>query len=139
LANFVLLVQFSVEAKTYFAHLASLNATAQPTIVMGKPANQWLAFSTEYSKLFGARELSLSLLWLVYAFIMIAIGMYRKFRAIRLMALVLFGVAIFKIFLLDLSQLDKAYRIISFITLGIVLMIASFFYQKYKSEIRTLL
>ena len=139
LANFVLLVQFSVEAKTYFAHLASLNAAVQPAIVMGKPANQWLTFNTEYSKLFGARELSLSLLWLVYAFIIIAIGMYRKFRAIRLMALVLFGVTIFKIFLLDLSQLDKAYRIISFIALGIVLMIASFFYQKYKNEIKTLL
>lgn len=135
LANFVLLVQFSVEAKTYFAHLASLNASSQPAIVMGKPANQWLLFNTEYSKLFGARELSLSLLWLVYAFIIVAIGMYRKFRALRLMALVLFGVAIFKIFLLDLSQLDKAYRIISFITLGIVLMVASFFYQKYKNEI----
>lgn len=135
LANFVLLVQFSVEAKTYFAHLASVSAQAQPAVVMGRHSGQWTIFSAEYGKLFSARELSLSLLWVIYAFLIVAVGMIRKFRALRLMGLVLFGVSISKIFLLDLSQLDRAYRIVSFITLGVVLIIASFFYQKYKNEI----
>jgi uncharacterized membrane protein len=75
-------------------------------------------------------------LWVIYAFLLVAIGMYRKFRALRIMALALFGIAIFKIFLSDLSQLDRIYRIISFITLGVMLMVASFFYQKYRNEIR---
>jgi len=139
LANFVLIVQFSVEAKTYFAHIAHLKAAAQPAIVMGKSSHPWMLFNTEYAKLFSARELTLSLLWVIYAFVMVATGMYRKFRALRLMGLALFGVAILKIFLLDLSQLDRAYRIISFLTLGVVLIIASFFYQKHKNEIHQLL
>ncbi|MDD5136537.1 MAG: DUF2339 domain-containing protein, partial [Candidatus Omnitrophica bacterium] len=128
LANFVLLVQLSVEAKTYFGHIAYIKAE---TLLS--------AFQTEYAKLFSARELSLSLLWVIYAFIMMAIGMARKFRALRIMALILFGAAILKIFLSDLSQLERAYRIISFITLGIVLITASFFYQRYRDEIRNLL
>lgn len=136
LANFVLIVQFSVEAKTYFAHISSMNAAAQSGVDMKAASISRTAFNIEYVKSFGARELSLSLLWLVYAFIIVAIGMYRKFRAIRLMALTLFGLAILKIFMLDLSQLDKVYRIISFIALGVILIVASFFYQKYKNGIR---
>lgn len=135
LANFVLLFQLSMEVRTYFAHIAYLKAASQPAIVMGVPSDLWRTFETEYEKLFSARELGLSLLWIIYAFILVAIGMYRKFKALRIMALLLFGLTIFKIFLFDLSQLDKAYRIISFITLGIVLLIASFFYQKYKNKI----
>ncbi len=135
LANFVLLVQFSVEANTYFAHLAHLRMLSEPAMVMGKVSSSMALFNTEYAKLFSARELVLSLLWVAYAFVIVATGMYRKFRALRVMGLVLFGAAIFKIFLCDLSQLDKIYRIISFMTLGVVLIIASFFYQKYKDVI----
>ena len=136
LANFMILVQLSVEAKTYFAHIASLKAAEAPIAVTGRHMNEWRAFMTEYAKLSSARELTLSLLWVIYAFLLVAIGMYRKFRALRIMALALFGIAIFKIFLSDLSQLDRIYRIISFITLGVMLMVASFFYQKYRNEIR---
>ncbi len=133
-ANFVLLVQLSVESTTYFAHIAHVKAS--PLTEGKKPFDLLKAFLTSYGELFSARELTLSLLWVIYAFMMIAVGIYRKFRALRLMALVVFGVAVLKIFFLDLSQLDRAYRIISFISLGIVLIIASFFYQKYRDEIR---
>jgi uncharacterized membrane protein len=136
LANFVLVVQFSVEANTYFAHLTQLKVMSEPEVVMGKVTNTRLLFNAEYSKLFSARELVLSLLWVAYAFVIVAAGMFRKFRALRVMGLVLFGAAIFKIFLFDLSQLDKIYRIISFMTLGVVLIVASLFYQKYKDVIR---
>ena len=136
LANFMILVQLSVESKTYFAHIANLKVSAQQASAMGKAIMPRMSFITEYAKLFSARELTLSLLWVIYAFLLVAIGMYRQFRALRIMALALFGVAIFKIFLSDLSQLDRIYRITSFITLGVILMTASFFYQRYKNEIR---
>ncbi|MFA5143594.1 MAG: DUF2339 domain-containing protein [Candidatus Omnitrophota bacterium] len=124
-ANFVMLVQLSVEVKTYFAHIAYLKA-----------ASPVAGFLTEYGKFFSARELTLSILWVIYALVLVTIGIYRKFRALRIMALVLFGIAILKIFLVDLSQLDRMYRIVSFVSVGVVLIVASFFYQKYKNEIR---
>ena len=48
------------------------------------------------------------------------------------MALLLFGVIIFKVFLIDLSSLERFYRIISFVVLGVILIAVSFLYQKYK-------
>jgi uncharacterized membrane protein len=44
--------------------------------------------------------------------------------------LVLVAFTICKVFLYDTSQLDKGYRILSFIGLGIVLMGISFVYQR---------
>ena len=136
LGNLVLLVQLSLESQTYFAHLAHLKAASAAGAVQSPEFTR--AFRSAYEKLFSARELSTSILWIVYALITIAWGMYSRFRALRLMALALLGVAVFKIFLLDLSQLDRFYRIISFVSLGVVLIIASFFYQKYKDDINKL-
>jgi len=49
---------------------------------------------------------------------------------VRWQALALLGVVIAKVFLFDLSFLDRFYRIISFLLLGVALMLISFFYQR---------
>lgn len=77
-----------------------------------------------------------SIVWILYAFALVAVGVNRKFRALRIMALVLFGMAVLKIFFVDLSFLERVYRMLSFIALGIVMILASFVYQKYKNEIK---
>jgi uncharacterized membrane protein len=46
------------------------------------------------------------------------------------MALVLLAATTVKVFLLDLSELDQVYRIVSFIVLGLVLLGVSFLYQQ---------
>ena len=46
------------------------------------------------------------------------------------MALALLGLTTLKVFLLDLSALDRAYRIVSFIVLGAILLAVSYLYQK---------
>jgi len=132
IANGILLVQFTVEAQNYYAHAAYLTAYAQAA---GDQSAVPRLFQNAYRQLFSGRELTTSLLWIIYALILTTAGIYQKFRALRLMALCLFGAAVLKIFLFDLSQLDRIYRIISFITLGAVLMVVSFFYQKYRDRI----
>jgi uncharacterized membrane protein len=47
------------------------------------------------------------------------------------MALLIFGITIFKVFLIDLSSLKLFYRIISFLVLGLILIAVSFLYQRY--------
>ena len=64
-----------------------------------------------------------------------AAGLWRKLRALRVAAFVLFGITILKIFLYDLSFLDSLYRIFSFIALGLVLLAVSFAYQRYRDVI----
>lgn len=61
---------------------------------------------------------------------MLLIGIWRRNRLARIMALIILSMTILKVFLFDLSSLDQLYRIISFVMLGIVLLIVSFVYQK---------
>ena len=77
-----------------------------------------------------AQQLALSTLWLVYALVFLTVGLWKKSVAVRWQALALLGVVIVKVFLFDLSFLDRFYRIISFLLLGIALMLISFFYQR---------
>jgi uncharacterized membrane protein len=44
--------------------------------------------------------------------------------------LILFGLVVGKVFLYDLSFLERAYRILSFFILGAVLLAVSFLYQR---------
>src|SRR5262249_53701159 len=62
-----------------------------------------------------ARQLWLSLVWTIYGGAMLAVGIARRSKLLRIMALLLLSLTIFKVFLFDLSSLEKLYRIISFV------------------------
>jgi uncharacterized membrane protein len=66
----------------------------------------------------------------VYATALILLGVLRSIPALRWQALALFGLLVGKVFLYDLSMLDKAYRIASFFALGTALLAVSFYYQR---------
>jgi uncharacterized membrane protein len=57
-------------------------------------------------------------------------GVRRKSAPVRWQALAILGVVIVKVFLFDLSSLDRFYRIVSFLLLGVALLLISFYYQK---------
>jgi uncharacterized membrane protein len=80
-------------------------------------------------------ELTRSAAWLVYSLLLFAAGVIRSAPAARYAAITLFGVSILKIFLRDLSFLDTPYRIGSFLILGVILLLVSFVYQRYRTFI----
>ena len=69
---------------------------------------------------------------------MLTVGIIRRSKLLRVMALLLLGLTIFKVFLFDLSSLDRLYRIISFIVLGAILLAVSFLYQRYRQRMAEL-
>jgi uncharacterized membrane protein len=77
-----------------------------------------------------AQQLALSILWLVYASVLMAAGAKWKSALLRWQALLLLGVVIVKVFFFDLSFLTRFYRILSFFLLGLVLLVISFAYQR---------
>ena len=81
-----------------------------------------------------AQQLALSSLWLVFALGLLAAGISKKSAVLRWQALALLGVVIGKVFVFDLSFLQRFYRIISFLLLGLALMLISFFYQRRMAE-----
>jgi uncharacterized membrane protein len=86
-----------------------------------------------------ARQLWLSLVWTIYGGAMLCVGIARRSKLLRVMALLLLGLTIFKVFLFDLSSLEKLYRIISFIVLGAILLVVSFLYQRYRQRMAELI
>jgi hypothetical protein len=77
-----------------------------------------------------ARQLSLSLAWAMYALGLIVLGFRRRSSLLRYLALSLFGITILKMFSVDLLELEGVYRIVGFVALGLMLLAASFLYQR---------
>jgi len=78
------------------------------------------------------QQMSLSIAWVVYAILVIAYGFARRIVTLRLLGIVIFGLAILKIFIFDFSSLETLNRIFSFIGLGIMLLATSYLFQRYK-------
>lgn len=89
-----------------------------------------LAASVEY--LPEARHAAQSVLWTGFSIALIALGFWRRLPAVRVVALALFALTLLKVFLLDMSQASKPFRIISFLVLGLVLIVTSFLYHKFR-------
>ncbi len=86
-----------------------------------------------------AGAIALSLWWLIYSIVIIVVGFVGKFKKLRLGGLILLFLAILKLFFYDLWSLGQLYRIVSSIALGVVLLLVSFGYQKYKHLINDLI
>jgi len=91
------------------------------------------------STIVNLQRFGLSILWALYASFAMLLGMLRHVRVDRLFATMLFTVVIIKVFLYDSAQLSEIYRIVSFISLGAILLIISYLIYRYKDEIKEFL
>ena len=77
-------------------------------------------------------KLGLSILWGIYALALIVLGIWKRKKHLRIGAIALFALTLIKLFFYDISQLDTIDKTIVFVSLGILLLIISFLYNKYK-------
>jgi uncharacterized membrane protein len=77
-----------------------------------------------------ARDFTYSALWMAYGGMLMIVGFWRRSAFVRWQALALIAFTIGKVFLYDVSELDRGYRIVSFIVLGVLLLAISFVYQR---------
>ena len=80
-------------------------------------------------------KLGLSILWSVYSLLLVSLGIYKKKKYLRIFALVLFGITLAKLFLYDISNLSTISKTVVLIVLGLLLLIISFLYNKFKDKI----
>lgn len=90
----------------------------------------WLDF-TERSETYG---LALSIFWGLFSVIIIAIGIWKKKKHIRILGITIFGVTLVKLFFFDLANLKTIAKTIVMISLGALMLLTSFLYNKYKIE-----
>ncbi len=88
------------------------------------------ALTFEFSGNF-ARDMTYSIAWALFALALLIAGILLKRRAPRYAALGLLSVTLVKLFFHDLAQLSQLYRIGAFVGVAVVLLVASFLYQKF--------
>ncbi len=80
-----------------------------------------------------ARDMTYSIAWALFALGLIVIGMRIRQRAARYAGVALLGLTLAKLFLHDLNDLDELYRIGAFVGVAVILIAASFIYQRFLS------
>lgn len=79
------------------------------------------------------QDLTYSLAWAGFSFVLLIVGIWTKRRGARLASIGLMAVTIVKVFLYDLTDLGGLYRVVSLLGLAVALMLVSFLYQKFLS------
>jgi uncharacterized membrane protein len=80
-------------------------------------------------------KLGLSILWSIYALGLVILGINKKKKHWRLTGIFFFIVTLLKLFLYDLNQTTTISKTISFISLGAILLLVSYLYNRYKEVI----
>lgn len=83
-------------------------------------------------------KMSVSLIsaaWATQAFAAIWVGLVTRNRLLRYLGFGLFFLTVGKTLLLDMSELEKVYRIVSFAASGFLLLAAGYFYQRYSGRL----
>ena len=78
---------------------------------------------------------TVTLLWLLTAVIVFAWGFVRKSVAARMTAIVLIGITLAKLLAFDSATFSTIQKVIAYLILGILLLVVSFFYQKFKQQL----
>ena len=102
--------------------------------ILASAGSDLFNLSTDASE--NVASLGLSLLWAVYAAVLIVLGVVRRWRWLRVGGLALLAVPVVKLFAYDSSTLEQEYRVIAFIALGLLLLAGGLLYQRYSRAVR---
>lgn len=132
--NLITLGALSTDLLTYFGRrIALLYSNVQQSDIINM---RYGMNDTALMRLRNLQNVSLSILWAMYASVLMSVGILKHVRLARIFSLVLFAIVIFKVFLVDSSQLSEGYRIFSFIALGLILLGISFIFYRYKDKVK---
>lgn len=80
---------------------------------------------------FPARDLTMSIVWILYALAILAVGMIRRSSGLRWLSLAFLILSLGKVFLHDLGDLAGLYRVGSLAGLALSLLFVSVLYQRF--------
>lgn len=119
-----------VASSELYAHLVYFRLSAPVGPVS---TNQYTTYVMRYDALTEQiTKVGLPILWGVCAFIFMYVGLTKRNRQYRILSLSLFALTLLKLFFYDLEGISEGGRIAAFISLGALLLIISFMYQRIK-------
>ncbi|MBP2150602.1 DUF2339 domain-containing protein [Xanthobacter flavus] len=139
-----LLIAYALPAGLAVAFAATQPATRPRVRTVARVIAGVLAFAyvtLEVSRLFQGPVLSgdaissaewyaWSAAWLVFGMVLLALGLWRGSRALRLASAAVMVATVLKVFLSDMADLEGVLRAVSFIGLGLVLVAMGWVYQR---------
>ncbi len=102
--------------------------------VVASADSDFFALSRDASE--NVASLGLSLLWAIYAAVLLVLGVARRLRWVRIAGLALLALPVVKLFVYDSQTLEQEYRVIAFIALGLLLLAGGLLYQRYSRAVR---
>lgn len=119
-----------------FFHVIYFNFSFEPNLAqLQRPADP-LAQDNRFDYLLTqATKVGLPILWGVCAFAFMWFGLNRKNKNLRILSLSLFALTLLKLFTYDIRGISEGGKIAAFISLGVILLIISFMYQKIRKLI----
>lgn len=79
----------------------------------------------------------ISIYWALFAFGMLFAGISKNRAIVRRLGLGMMALVVAKVFLIDLADLGQLPRIVAFLVLGVVVLVCSFLYLKYRHRFAT--
>ena len=97
----------------------------------------WAARSTAAENRLSVETTSVSILYAIYAVVLVSLGVGTRTAINRILGLGLIGFVVLKLYLFDVWQLGRFYRTLAFVALGVLLLSTSFLYSHFRGVIET--
>ena len=102
---------------------------------LGMEAIGWAERSAPPADLVSVETTAISILMALYALMLVVLGVATRTVINRILGLGLMGAVVVKLYLNDIWQLSRIFRITAFLALGILLLLVSYLYSRFKPVI----
>lgn len=102
-------------------------------VILSSELLNWTSMATADNQPY--YRIGLSILWGAYALLVVALGIWKKHKHLRISAIALLGATLVKLFFYDISQLSGGVKTVVFVVLGALFLLISFLYNRYKDLI----
>lgn len=112
------------------AGLSLLLALTYVTLEVRRFYHEQIHISIFSARILDSEQYTYSVAWLIFGVALLAVGVVMNSQRARLASSIVIGLTVLKAFLIDMSALEGAYRALSFMCLGLVLVAIGWLYQR---------
>jgi len=105
---------------------------------LGLEAVGWAERTAAPDNLRSVVSTSISVLVAAYAVVLVAVGVYLRHAPTRVLGAALIGFVVAKLYLYDVWLLSQFYRMAAFAILGVLLLLMSYFYSRFRRSVESL-
>lgn len=104
-------------------------------VALGREVLIWAARNAVPENLRSVEAMGITILMALYALALIGLGLWRASPFDRRLGLGLLALAVLKLYLSDVWELGRLFRMLAFIGLGVLLLGASYLYSRYREHL----